>query len=57
MIWLLGLFAVFLLGLCILAGTLIWKLSLRSNSVYSAMFLSAACFILPVIALLLFLYG
>ena len=44
------------LVLCILAGTLIWQLSVRSNSVYSAMFLSAACFILPVIALLLFLY-
>lgn len=56
MTWLLVLFTVFLLVLCILAGTLIWQLSLRSNSVYSAMFLSAACFILPVIALLLFLY-
>lgn len=56
MTMLLVLFVVLAFAICVLVGTLIWKISLRFHSVYGAMFVSAACSILPVVALLLFLH-
>lgn len=45
----------FILILCTVVGSLIWKLSQRFSSVYSAMFVSSVCFMLPVVIWLMFL--
>ena len=57
MVWLLCLSAALLVFLCVCAGDLTWKISVRCSSVYGAVFVSSACFLLPVAMLLLFFLG